>query len=104
MTIEELLNTNRCSVVHTGKEHLEELVRICENHDVWWCGERNVKVPRTSLSFYSNNIEHDIGLSISIRNTYKSFVFVKADLPGAIEYEELISEQPVAFDNFDLFL
>lgn len=104
MIIEELLNTNGRSVVRTGKEHLEEFVRICENHDVWWCGERNIKVPRDKLSFYSNNIERDIGLSISIKNGYKSFVFIKADLPNAIEYEDLISEQPIAFDNFDLFL
>lgn len=104
MTIEELLNTNGHSVVRTGKEHLEEFVRICENHDVWWCGDRNVKVPQTSLSFYPNNIERDIGLSISIKNGYKSFVFIKADLPNTIEYKDLISEQSITFDDFDLFL
>lgn len=104
MTFEELLNTNGCFVVRIGKEHLEEVVRICESHDVWLCGVRNFKVPRISLSYYSYDIEHDIGLNISIKDTYKSFVFIKANLPGAIEYEDLIFEQPAVFDHFDLFL
>jgi hypothetical protein len=104
MTIEELFSLNGRFIVHTGIKHLEEFVRSCEHHDVWWCGQKYNKVTSSNICNYARNLENSIGLSIMIEDFHKSFVFIKADFPGAIEYEDLISEQPIAFDNFDLFL
>jgi hypothetical protein len=101
MTIEELFNTDSCFYVHTGKKHLKDLVQICEDHDTWWCGQRNEKTPEISIDKYAEEIGNAVGLKIILDRSYRSFTFMNTCAPVVIEYEDLIESKKIDFSDFD---